>query len=242
MGLEEVPAYVEISMELLCKKCGRKRDVEKHFTRRKDSKRGYQYECNDCRREINKQYRKSRAKKAEESKPKEEPRKRTKNGNGSTKERHRRKLLEQAGTRIAAGELIAETPRSMTFNLSLIIEQQLRLHYGRQVTAAISRPKMNQIIDDALFEVKQALARAGNRMRPVIAEKDISLEDTLGNLRKKSAARELLGVSEGASQRQIKCAYRAKARRAHPDHSGSTEEMQKLNEAYALLAEDKDGR
>lgn len=46
----------------------------------------------------------------------------------------------------------------------------------------------------------------------------------------------ILGVAENASQNDIKQAYRAKARQAHPDKGGSEEAMRALNQAYEILS------
>lgn len=43
---------------------------------------------------------------------------------------------------------------------------------------------------------------------------------------------EVLGVSESASQDEIKKAYRVKTKTAHPDSGGSAEEFNKLSNAY----------
>lgn len=45
----------------------------------------------------------------------------------------------------------------------------------------------------------------------------------------------LLGVQPGASQQEIKRAYRQKARALHPDKGGSEAEMKRLNAAYQKL-------
>jgi DnaJ-domain-containing protein 1 len=249
MGLGEVPAYLEIRMLITCRVCRKELDAEEHFYPRKGTKTGYQYECKKCRREINEKYKKrkqerEREKREEAAKAKEvpkRPRVRKKKSTWNHREAHRKKLLKSSGAKIAEGELIAETPRSMTFNLSLIVEQQLRLFYGRQIKSAANLPRMNQVLEDALFEVKQALSRAGVRMKPVINSEDmkVDLDGPLEALQKKSAARALLGVSEDATQDEIKKAYRSKARDAHPDHAGSTEAMQRVNEAFSLLVEDQ---
>lgn len=43
--------------------------------------------------------------------------------------------------------------------------------------------------------------------------------------------KDILGVSSGASAAEIEAAYRTKARAAHPDAGGSTEDMAKINAA-----------
>lgn len=47
----------------------------------------------------------------------------------------------------------------------------------------------------------------------------------------------VLGVSEGASKRDVDRAYRSQARKRHPDGGGSDEEMKSLNEARAILSD-----
>lgn len=51
----------------------------------------------------------------------------------------------------------------------------------------------------------------------------------------------VLGVSRSATPKQIDQAYRAEARKSHPDLGGSEERMKSLNEAYAVL-KDRDMR
>ena len=241
LGLANVPAYVEICMKLTCRVCKKELDAEKDFYPRAGSRTGYQYECKKCRKEINaeaKQKKKEREEEARKAAPKK------KKSTWNHREAHRKKLLQSSGTAISAGELIAETPRSMSFTLSLIVEQQLRLFYSKQINSAAASLKMAQILEDTLFEVKQAFSRAGVRMKPLfeMGGPIVDLEGSMKSLQAKAAARILLGVQEGATQEEIKTAYRSKARKAHPDLKGKTEEMQKINEAYTLLVEDTNGR
>jgi molecular chaperone DnaJ len=46
---------------------------------------------------------------------------------------------------------------------------------------------------------------------------------------------DILGVNPGATEDEIKKAYRKKAMDSHPDKGGSEEEFQKINEAYEIL-------
>lgn len=45
----------------------------------------------------------------------------------------------------------------------------------------------------------------------------------------------LLGLSPSAKWDEIERAYRAKAKKHHPDHGGDEDAMRALNEAYAML-------
>lgn len=49
---------------------------------------------------------------------------------------------------------------------------------------------------------------------------------------------ETLNVPKSADKETIKKAFRSKAKKAHPDKGGTTEEMSKLNLAYAVLSDE----
>ncbi len=49
---------------------------------------------------------------------------------------------------------------------------------------------------------------------------------------------EILGVSETASQEEIKKAFRAKSKVMHPDKGGNEEDFKKINEAYDTIGDD----
>lgn len=52
----------------------------------------------------------------------------------------------------------------------------------------------------------------------------------------------ILGVSENATQDEIKKAYREKSKKCHPDVGGSEDEFKKINEAYSILSDDNKKR
>ena len=52
----------------------------------------------------------------------------------------------------------------------------------------------------------------------------------------------VLGVSKGATIKEIKDAYREQALSAHPDKGGSSDRMQLLNEAYRTLVDSQERR
>jgi hypothetical protein len=53
---------------------------------------------------------------------------------------------------------------------------------------------------------------------------------------------QILGASEDASPRELERLYKRMAARHHPDRGGSEEEMKSLNEAYAVLRNDRTRR
>lgn len=52
----------------------------------------------------------------------------------------------------------------------------------------------------------------------------------------------LLGISSSAPWDEIERAYRAKAKKHHPDHGGDEDAMRALNEAYSLLKQARGSR
>lgn len=54
-----------------------------------------------------------------------------------------------------------------------------------------------------------------------------------------SSAWEVLGVDEGASEEDIRKAFRSRARKLHPDKGGSASEFRELYEAYNTLRDKK---
>lgn len=46
----------------------------------------------------------------------------------------------------------------------------------------------------------------------------------------------VLGIKKDATSAQIKAAYHAAAKKAHPDAGGSNEQMERINEAYRVLS------
>ncbi len=50
---------------------------------------------------------------------------------------------------------------------------------------------------------------------------------------------DILGVSKNASKGEIKKAFRAKAKKHHPDKGGDEAEFKKINEAYGTLSDDQ---
>ena len=49
---------------------------------------------------------------------------------------------------------------------------------------------------------------------------------------------DILGVSETATQEEIKKAFRTKSKELHPDRGGDEEQFKKVNEAYSTLSDD----
>ena len=50
---------------------------------------------------------------------------------------------------------------------------------------------------------------------------------------------EVLGVSENATQEEIKKTFRSKSKELHPDRGGNEEEFKKINEAYSVIGDEQ---
>lgn len=239
LGLGEVPEYVEIEMLLICKKCGKELDAEEHFYPRKGTKTGYQYECKTCRKKINEKYKKTKsAERPTRGKDKKDRKPRGTSWNH--KEAHRKRIIREGGTKISAGESIADTSRTFNFALRLIIDQQMLLFFGRNIQTATGQVRMREVLDDLSFEVRDAISRASIRMRTV-HKVDIANRQT-GNgdirLQKRRVALLALNLRESATLEEVKRAYKTLAMKAHPDHGGDARLMCRLNEALRVLTEE----
>ena len=51
---------------------------------------------------------------------------------------------------------------------------------------------------------------------------------------------ETLGLQPGASEQEVKNAYKSLAKKCHPDKGGSAEEFKKINEAYTQIMKGED--
>lgn len=255
MGLADpAPPEYEVEIYLDCHgPCKREGLPSSMFTRRKDTQRGYQYECRECRRKMNKDRKaKKRAERPKrEPKPKKEGAKksgetteqRRKRPNKRTKAEYRQKLKEEAGLNIAVGKLIADTPRAFHFALMLILEEQLRLFHERLLRTIPGRVNFTQLLETTLFALRSELTRLNHRVTMLKTDEDARISATANLLiAEKERALRLLGLSPGASQEEIRKAYKKLARVAHPDHGGSVERMQRINAAYSLLMEGNNGR
>lgn len=216
-------------MEINCNKCGPKDSSE--FSVRKGTPTGYQYSCKACQAKMN----------AENNRRKKEKAKKGPRTNATTKAQHRSMTLAIAGMDIADGVCVADTPRSLTYILSILVERQLLLYYESQVKSVFAKQRVREVVDDAIFEFKTVLARTAKRMRNAINSD--TPDDEIGDLISKPRSKRLdalriLGLTESASEDDIKAAYKKKAATAHPDAGGSTEKMQQLNEALSVLMED----
>lgn len=230
-------------MELFCRKCEQWLDADEHFYPRKGTKTGYQYECKACRKEINKKYKKPKKRGRPKGAPDKKPR--CPRGMAKDKEGHRKKLIEEAAQRIPLGEAIAETPRTFNFTLRLIIEQQLYAFYGKGIKTPAGRVKMQKVLDDTMFEVRDALTRATHRIKAIEnseAKDGDMMRDVLAVQRERREALQVLHLPEGASLEEIKASYRKLAQIAHPDHGGDHDQMSRLNSALSILTEGSNGQ
>jgi hypothetical protein len=101
--------------------------------------------------------------------------------------------------------------------------------------AKITSPKLYQEHQrvNAIFEAQRPFIEAMLDDPDVIA----MLDDFMLDSKQQHFSDELalLGIEAGASKRDIKNAYRRKARKLHPDKGGSDEAMKHLNAAYKRL-------
>jgi hypothetical protein len=240
--LEAVPDYLEISMKLRCRRCEQDLDAEANFYPRKGTKTGYQYECIACRKEINKKYKKPKGRGRPKGSVDKKPR--CPRGMARDKEGYRKNLINEAATRIPLGQPIAETPRTFNFTLRLIIEQQLAAFYGKGINTAAGKVKLQKVLDDTMFEVRDALTRATHRAKAIErteAKDGDMMIDVLKQQKERQEALAMLQLKEGASLDEIKHSYRKLAQVAHPDHGGDTDQMSRLNSALSILTEGQNG-
>jgi curved DNA-binding protein CbpA len=71
-----------------------------------------------------------------------------------------------------------------------------------------------------------------------IIKRDSKIQPTLSQFDSKKDYYEVLGVSQGASRREIESLYKRLAHQRHPDRGGTEEGMKALNEAYRVLHDD----
>jgi hypothetical protein len=104
--------------------------------------------------------------------------------------------------------------------------------------AKIKTPKLYQRIkrEEALAEAERPFIAAMLDDPAIIAMLDEALDWLNKNEQNKlSAELSLLGVEAGASKREIRNAYRRKARKLHPDVGGDAESFKQLHAAYRAL-------
>lgn len=97
---------------------------------------------------------------------------------------------------------------------------------------------------DALFEMlRDPLAISDAAIREMLAS---GLEDMARSLRGEAGAGaahyRVLGVAPGASDDEVRKAYREAAKRCHPDCGGSDQAMAAVNQAYEEIARERGWR
>lgn len=224
-------------MLLRCRRCGEEKEAERHFYRRSDRPSGYQRECIECRKEIKKEAKERKQKEVIDEKIKDRQINRDeKKRRNVTQERHE-KLMKQLSEKLIAGEVFGETPRTFHFAIKIILEQQLDLFYGRDITSPIGVGRKRKIINETLYEIQGVLSRTVGRMKLVEKAEPMSpLDNQLpGGRIERMKALAVLGLNGSATPEDIKRRYKELARGAHPDHGGSEERMAEINAAWSML-------
>jgi DnaJ-domain-containing protein 1 len=153
------------------------------------------------------------------------------------KDRHIKKTITDVCKSVVAGTLYHAGTRALHHGLKTVIEQQLLLAHAPKAATPSGKHKVRKVVEDTLVEISQAFSRCSSRINTVIhSEKELlDLEDAGDR-----EALRILELEEGASEEEIKKAYREKAKTLHPDVSGdrkgSHEAMQLLNDAYGTLS------
>ena len=161
--------------------------------------------------------------------------------------KRKKRSIVSACEELIRGNLIADNPRTFHYLIKLILESQLLLMYLGRVQTPTGRMRVRNIISDSMAEIGQALSRTSSRVRGYVKTEEELLE--IVDHARLDALR-LLGVTEASTPSEIRLAYYAKVREAHPDlrhneTNGEDEErnnlMQLLNDAYETLTKEPGG-
>ncbi|WP_254830286.1 J domain-containing protein [Haloglomus salinum] len=77
----------------------------------------------------------------------------------------------------------------------------------------------------------------GSRLPFETPEVDLGRDPAERDLEPYDEAFAVLGLSEGASESEVRAAYRRKVKQVHPDHGGDEDEFKRVREAYTAARE-----
>lgn len=157
-----------------------------------------------------------------------------------TSKRHRLSRLRRLLLRsLTDGVCIAQTKRQLNFNLQALVEEQLRLFYTPLFETVPGRVRLERMLEECLFEIKESVSRLSDHAYSHLADEKKRQATMINDpIAIQIQAAQVLGVPVAASRGDLKKAYLAKARESHPDRAGgSNDRMQQVNIAYAVLLE-----
>ena len=268
-GEGQVPAYeIETEKTLECTRCKRfgrtyKKPVSE-FNKCQNRARGYKNICKICQKEqrIDGQAKKKAAANSVQQpidKPQAEE-KSTKTEKSIPRSRKPKKVifkkkltpkirtfrgqkLEDITVLLGMDQPIGSDARELHFWLNAIINDQLHLFHESRFVTQPARVRARKLIDTTLFAITKELSRLVRNMESIKKDENYRADVSIyPNAAAKLKAYIFFGLKPGASKEAIKAAYRREALEAHPDRGGTTESMQRLNDAYNTLMEKENGR
>jgi hypothetical protein len=131
--------------------------------------------------------------------------------------------------------------KSFLYVLNEINSKNYHLHIGYEYTVLSNAEWIDEVMENKYTSFLKAMRK---RLIDILTlQGDIELKidmEAFGNKEEDNAmskerAREILGVAEGASNREIRKAFKRKALKKHPDKGGTKEEFVELRQALDTL-------
>merc|ERR1719230_725580 len=147
-----------------------------------------------------------------------------------------RAFAGEAGQLVSEEAVTAIPSLKSSSNINAFVLDDMTLARELQLTAAEAEEEAAKLPQEQLEEINRALDEYILRQMCFKSE----IVDEIARLHEDSAYA-ILGVSSGATDAEIKKAYRLIAMQCHPDKGGDKEEFQELNNAYEKIMEQRRG-